>query len=157
MFKIPSKISITISIAASIAFFVLCVALAFFMPGFASLMIQAGNELGVAHVEGANEYIVLGLAYVGLVFITLIDILLFMLLLRVREGKVFTAESVSLIRGISWGCYLVAAVFCVLSVYFVFVGLMVAFVAAFLGLCLRVVKNVIEEATEIKAENDMTV
>lgn len=157
MFKIPSKISITISIAASMAFFVLCVALTFYMPAFTSLMIQAVNELGIAHVEGSGEYIVLGLAYVGLVFIALIDILLFMLLLRVREGKVFTAESVGLIRGISWGCYLVAAVFCGLSVYFVFVGLMVAFVAAFLGLCLRVVKNVIEEATEIKAENDMTV
>ena len=157
MFKIPSKISITISIAASIAFFVLCVALAFYMPGFANLMIQAVNEIGIACVEGANELIVLGLAYVGLVFITLIDILLFMLLLRVREGKVFTTESVGLIRGISWGCYLVAAVFVGLSVYFVFVGLLVAFVVAFLGLVLRVVKNVIEEATEIKAENDMTV
>ena len=86
MFKIPRKISITISIAASIAFFLLCVALAFYMPGFASLMIQAVNDLGIAQVEGANEYIVLGLAYVALVFITLIDILLFMLLLRVREG-----------------------------------------------------------------------
>ena len=157
MLKIPSKISITISIAASIAFFVVCVALAFCMPGFASLMIQAVNDLGISNVEGASELIVLGLAYVALIFITIIDILLFMLLLRVREGKVFTAESVSLIRGISWGCYIVAGVFCGLSVYFVFVGLMVAFVAAFLGLCLRVVKNVIEEATEIKAENDMTV
>lgn len=157
MLKIPSKISITISIAASMAFFVLCIALAFYMPGFASLMIQAVNDLGISCVEGVNEYIVLGLAYVALIFITIIDILLFMLLLRVREGKVFTAESVSLIRGISWGCYIVAAVFCGLSIYFVFVGLMVAFVAAFLGLCLRVVKNVIEEATEIKAENDMTV
>ena len=80
-----------------------------------------------------------------------------MLLLRVREGKVFTAESVGLISGISWGCYLVAGVFCGLAAYFTFVALLVAFVAAFLGLCLRVVKNVIEEATEIKAENDMTV
>lgn len=157
MLKIPSKISITISIAVSISFFVLCIGLAFYMPEFASLMIQAVNELGITYVEGINESIILGLAYVALVFISLIDILLFMLLLRVKEGKVFTAESVGLIRGISWGCYLVAGVFCGLAVYFVFVALMVAFVAAFLGLCLRVVKNVIEEATEIKAENDMTV
>lgn len=157
MLKIPSKISITISLVASIAFFALCVALAFYMPVFADLMIQAVNDIGISRVEGANEYIVLGLAYVALTFITIIDILLFMLLTRVKEGKVFTAESVSLIRGISWGCYIVAGVFCGLAVYFVFVGLMVAFVVAFLGLCLRVVKNVIEEATEIKAENDMTV
>jgi hypothetical protein len=30
--------------------------------------------LGIAQVEGANEYTVLGLAYVGLLFIALIDI-----------------------------------------------------------------------------------
>ena len=36
-------------------------------------------------------------------------------------------------------------------------ALALAFTAALLGLCLRVVKNVIEEATAIKAENDLTV
>ena len=157
MLKIPSKLSITISIGVAIAFFALCVGLAFYMPEFADLMIQAVNDLGITKVEGSDENIILGLAYVALVFITLIDILLFMLLQRVKAGKVFTPESVALIRGISWGCYLVAGVFCGLATYFTFVALLVAFVAVFLGLCLRVVKNVIEEATEIKAENDMTV
>ena len=157
MLKIPSKLSITISIGVSILFFALCIGLAFYMPEFASLMIQAVNDLGIAYVEGINESIILGLAYVALLIIALIDVLLFMLLLRVKAGKVFTSESVGLIRGISWGCYLVSGVFCGLSVYFTFVALLVAFVAAFLGLCLRVVKNVIEEATEIKSENDLTV
>ncbi len=157
MLKIPSKLSITISIAVSVVFFALCIGLGFYMPEFADLMIQAVNDLGITKVEGNDENIILGLAYVALVFITLIDILLFMLLMKVKAGKVFTAESVGLIRGISWGCYLVAGVFCGLATYFTFVALLVAFVAAFLGLCLRVVKNVIEEATEIKAENDMTV
>lgn len=157
MLKIPSKLSITISIAVSVAFFALCIGLGFYMPEFAELMIQAVNDLGITKVESSDENIILGLAYVALVFIALIDILLFMLLMKVKAGKVFTAESVGLIRGISWGCYLVAGVFCGLSAYFTFVALLVAFVAAFLGLCLRVVKNVIEEATEIKAENDMTV
>lgn len=157
MLKIPSKLSITISIGVSLAFFALCIGLAFYMPEFASLMIQAVNDLGITKVDGNDENIILGLAYVALVFITLIDILLFMLLQRVKGGKVFTPESVALIRGISWGCYLVAVVFCGLSAYFTFVALLVAFVAIFLGLCLRVVKNVIEEATEIKSENDLTV
>ena len=157
MLKIPSKLSITISIAVSVTFFALCIGLGFYMPEFADLMIQAVNDLGITKVEGSDENIILGLAYVALVFIALIDILLFMLLMKVKAGKVFTTESVGLIRGISWGCYLVAGVFCGLAAYFTFVALLVAFVAAFLGLCLRVVKNVIEEATEIKAENDMTV
>ena len=32
-----------------------------------------------------------------------------------------------------------------------------AFAAVFLGICLRVVKNVLEEGAEIKSENDLTV
>ena len=157
MFKIPSKISITISIAVSMVFFALCIGLAFYMPEFSELMIQAVNDLGIVEVTDSGENIILGLAYVALVLIAVIDVLLFMLLLRVKSGKVFTVESVGLIRGISWGCYLVAGVFSGLAAYFTFIALLVAFVAAFLGLCLRVVKNVIEEATEIKNENDLTV
>lgn len=157
MLKIPNKISITISIAFSIAFFIVCVILAFLMPVFATFKSRELSELAIVHMGAADIYILLALAYVGLAIVIFTDILLFRLLLRVRAGKVFTAESVSLIRGISWGCYLVGAVFGAVSMYFVMVGLMLAFVAGFLGLCLRVVKNVIEEATEIKAENDMTV
>lgn len=157
MLKIPSKISITVSIAVSVVFFVLCIAFGFYMPEFAKLMIRAVNDLGIAEVTTSGENIVLGLAYVALVIIVVIDVLLFMLLLRVRAGKVFTGESIALIRGVSWGCYFVAAVFCGLAYYFTFVALLIAFVAAFLGLCLRVVKNVIEEAAEIKSENDLTV
>ena len=83
MLKIPSKLSITISIAVSVAFFALCIGLGFYMPEFADLMIQAVNDLGITKVEGSDENIILGLAYVALVFITLIDILLFMLLMKV--------------------------------------------------------------------------
>ena len=157
MLKIPSKISIIVSIAVSTVFFLFCIALGFYMPEFAKLMVQAANDLGITDITAQGENIVLGLAYVALVFIVVIDVLLFVLLLRVKAGKVFTNESIALIRGVSWGCYLVAGVFCGLAYYFTFVALMVAFVAAFLGLCLRVVKNVIEEATEIKNENDLTV
>ena len=157
MLKIPSKISITVSIAVSVVFFALCIAFGFYMPEFAKLMVRAANDLGIADVTASGENVVLGLAYVSLVLIVVIDVLLFVLLLRVKASKVFTSESVALIRGVSWGCYLVAAVFCGLAYYFTFVALVIAFVTAFLGLCLRVVKNVIEEATEIKSENDLTV
>ena len=44
-----------------------------------------------------------------------------------------------------------------MSYFLIIIGFVLAFVAILLGLCLRVVKNVIEEATEIKAENDLTV
>ncbi len=157
MFKVPSKFSITVSIAVSIAFFVLCIAVGFYMPEFAELMVKAANDLGVADVSVKGQDVVLGLAYMALLIVVAIDVLLFILLLRVEAGKVFTAESVALIRGVSWGCFLIALVFCGLAYYFTFVAVLIIFVALFLGLCLRVVKNVIEEATEIKNENDLTV
>lgn len=68
----------------------------------------------------------------------------------------FTPASVALIRGVSWCCFLLCLVFGVLGKYFL-LAYVVALAAVFLGLCLRVVKNVIEEATEIKMENDLTV
>ena len=41
--------------------------------------------------------------------------------------------------------------------YMFYVVFAVAAAMLFLGLCVRVVKNVVEEATEIKSENDLTV
>ena len=41
--------------------------------------------------------------------------------------------------------------------YIFYIAYVIAVAVLFLGLCLRVVKNVIEEATELKNENDLTV
>ena len=46
--------------------------------------------------------------------------------------------------------------FVLLGLYFP-LSFAVAFVAVFVGLCLRVVKNVLEEAVVLKSENDLTV
>lgn len=78
------------------------------------------------------------------------------LLFRVRHGLVFTPISVSLIRFVSWGCML-ASVIGIGTLYYSHLSFLIGIVALFLGLCLRVVKNVIEEATVIKAENDFTI
>ena len=96
------------------------------------------------------------MAYVLLLVVALADVLSIRLLLRVRKGDVFTGKSVSLIRGISWCCILLCLAFLLLGIYFQ-LALIMAFLALFLGICLRVVKNVIEEATLIKSENDLTV
>lgn len=157
MLKIPSKISISLSIAVSVAFFVLCGSLAVYMPTFVELMVEAANNLGVSEISQQGETVVLVLAYLILLTVVAADALLFTLLMRVRSGNVFTAKSIGLIRGVSWCCFLLAGIFCGLGFYFTMVALLLAFVAAFLGLCLRVVKNVIEEATEIKSESDLTV
>ena len=73
------------------------------------------------------------------------------------NNLLFTTEAVSCLRTISWCCF-IEAVLCLLTIRVApLVHLGAAFVAGFLGLVLRVVKNVIEEAVALKAENDFTI
>ena len=157
MLKIPSKLSVGISITLSVIFFLACIVGAFIMPSLTDLLINTYDNIGNrADISNSGRVFVLALAYAVLAVVSLADSLLFFLLCRVHKGQVFTADSVALIRGVSWCCFLLGAVFGTLGIYFQ-LSLIVAFAAVFLGICLRVVKNVIEEATEIKSENDLTV
>ena len=79
------------------------------------------------------------------------------LLLLVKQHLVFTDKAVSYLRTISWCCFIEAALCLITARVFVPAHYAAAFVAAFLGLVLRVVKNVIEEAVALKNENDFTI
>ena len=85
-----------------------------------------------------------------------VAVMMILLLMRVLNGKVFTPGSVALLRAISWCCILAAPLFAAVGYWYCSM-LVPAFAAAFLGLVVRVVKNVIDQATVIKAENDLTV
>ncbi len=78
------------------------------------------------------------------------------ILRRVRNGLVFTSLTVSLIRFLSWSCMFIAVI-CLAVVYYFHMSYILTLAAGFLGLCLRVVKNVLEHANELKNENDLTV
>jgi len=157
MLKIPSKLSVMLSTVLSIVLFCVCIAGAVVMPKFCEILINTPDGIGSrGDITDGGRVLVLVLAYAVLAVTMLADLLLFFILSKVRQGKVFTDGTVSLIRGVSWCCFLLCAVFAVLGYYFQ-LAFIIAFLAVFLGLCLRVVKNVIEEATRIKSENDLTV
>jgi hypothetical protein len=78
------------------------------------------------------------------------------LLRNIAGGRVFVDQNVKLLRFLSWCCFAAAGIFLVMSFYYV-TGLLVVISAAFMGLILRVVKNVIAQAVELKQENDLTV
>jgi hypothetical protein len=78
------------------------------------------------------------------------------LLRNIDGGQVFVEQNVSLLRLISWCCLAVAGVFLVAAFYYV-ISLLLGILAAFMGLILRVVKNVIARAVELQRENDLTV
>ncbi len=157
MFKIPTKLSISLSIAVSVAFFIVCIAGVAVTPLLVDILIDIPDTTGVRDtITESGRLYILVLTYALMAVAILADILLFILLLRVYRGEVFTAVSVALIRGVSWCCFLMCAVFFGLGFYFE-LSYIVSFSIIFLGLCLRVVKNVIEEATEIKSEHDFTI
>jgi hypothetical protein len=78
------------------------------------------------------------------------------LLKNIRNERVFTVDNVRLLRVISWSCF-GAAVLALAATKYYTLFIAVAGAAAFMGLILRVVKNVIEEAVVIKEENDYTI
>lgn len=155
MLKISSKNSTVLSIIASALLFAGCTVCAFILPSWVNILINARGEFA-SSISGKEHALIVALAYNILSIVTLANCLLFSLLLRVRRSLVFTHKSVGLIRGISWCCFLLSAVFFALGFYFMLAFVM-TFFALFLGMCIRVVKNVIEQAVEIKCENDLTV
>lgn len=152
MFRISKNASVSLSLFLTALFGAVLLCAAFLLPGFVRLISPAAQR-PLAARDGA---LILCAGYAVLVLAMFAAVLLFRLLLLVRAGEVFTAPAVALIRGVSWCAIGVSAVFLAMTWYYL-LALVLAFTAVLLGLCLRVVKNVIEEATAIKSENDLTV
>ena len=151
MFRISKKASVSVSLVLTGLFLAVLIACLFILPGF----VRHIRSLSLRAVMTGDAVLITAVGYCVVLFAMLADYLLFRLLLLVRAGEVFTARAVSLIRGVSWCAIAISLLFLLATPYFL-IALALAFTAALLGLCLRVVKNVIEEATAIKAENDLT-
>lgn len=157
MLKVSKQVSLALSLAIAVFFFLCCVAGLFILPRLTQMLINLPDNIGNrAAITQTGRTAVLITAYCILADFILADCLLFTLLLRVKRGLVFTSPAVSLIRGVSWCCIGLCGLFCLLGIYFQ-LAFPVALMALFLGLCLRVCKNAFEEATQIKQENDLTV
>ena len=81
---------------------------------------------------------------------------LHILLHNIWKGEVFIPRNTKCLRSISWACMLAGCCFAVLGLwrYLLFLP---AFFAVMFGLIMRVLKNVFEQAVEIKSENDFTI
>ncbi len=106
-------------------------------------------------VKGTQSFF-LATIYIGSIPAGYLLYNLFQLLRRIEAGQVFVAKNVECLRRISWSCFMGAGVafasgFYYLSWSFVFVA------AAFMGLIVRVVKNVVAQAVALKDEADYTI
>ena len=161
MLKIPSKLSITLSMTFAVALALVIIIAAVLLPSIVGYLVSIDNYIeglldARGDISGGGQTFILAASYVLLAIALIADTMLFFLLVRVRRGLVFTDASVSLIRGVSWCCFFAGVTVFAMAGYFQ-VAYIIGCAAFFLGLCLHVVKNVIEEATRIKNENDLTV
>lgn len=81
---------------------------------------------------------------------------LWLLLHRIYEGQVFVPENVRDMRRTSWCCILVGILCAALTPFYWFLAI-IAVMAGFVGLIVRIVKNIFEQAMEMKDELDFTV
>ena len=157
MLKISRKHSVNLSLCIAAIFFLLLLACAALLPLIITPLVSYANESSLLPpLFPASQAPMLILAYLVVATMMLADVLLVVLLLHVKREEVFCARAVSLIRRISWCCFLLGVWFAAIAVWFQ-LSLVAAVAAIFLGLCLRVCKNAFEEATLIKSENDLTV
>ena len=81
---------------------------------------------------------------------------LYLLLDNIDKKLIFVENNVAILRSLSWYCILAGVISLVSCLYyppFFIIGVL----AAFVGLILRVVKNVFYEAVLLKNENDFTI
>ena len=113
----------------------------------------------IASVSDAHHWIVLNciLSYLILALVLIADVCLFFLLKNVRSDRIFTTQSGTLLRIISWASIFAGLLAFPLTFTFLYSALFVSFVGLFLGFVVRVVGQVIRRGTELKEENDATI
>ena len=108
----------------------------------------------VASTQGAAPFLVT--IYAGCAPAAALLVYLYLLLRRISAGQVFVRENTKYLRYISWCCY-VGALICLASTLYYIPWLAVGIAAAFMGLIVRVVKNIIAKAVSLQDEADFTI
>jgi hypothetical protein len=103
-----------------------------------------------------KEVFFLSTIYSGSVPAAILLLCLYRLLHHIEIDQVFITINVEYLRRISWSCFS-GAIICFASIPYYFPWIFVAVAAAFMGLIVRVIKNIIAQAVELKKESELTI
>lgn len=127
---------------------VCCVAAPFLVRRYDNLVVASGQE---------SVYLPLVITlYCAVPFAVAALVCLDKLLSNIRKEQPFIMQNVALLRIISYCCFGEVFVFVYITILKPFAAV-VMIACAFMGLILRVVKNVFEQAVKIREENDFTI
>ncbi len=151
------KRSVTLSIVVCFIFVGILTAALFLGPWFVKFwftVYRGWVENGTAMQNMSTIFAICFYPCALFAYITLYSLL--KLLFNIKKQEIFINNNVKYLRRISWCCFIVAVITFVGGVFYV-PFLFVAVAAAFVGLMLRVVKNVMQNAVEINQENELTI
>ena len=143
--------SVLLSQFCVLLFSVVLLAVIVFTPSLVRWLIAFSR----AELQGRELYF-FSTIYIGSIPAALLLYSLFRLLKQIASRQMFLAENVGHLRCISWCCY-AGAVVCFISALYYFPWLVIAVPAGFMGLIVRVVKNVVALGVELQHEADYTV
>lgn len=94
----------------------------------------------------------------GIVYIPILIIFygLHEMLSNIQKGVIFSLQNTACLRLVSWACFF-SALFLLVAALRWPVLVLISGVIGFLGLFVRVIKNMLAEAIDIKEENDFTI
>lgn len=127
---------------------VCCVAAPFLVKHYDRMVVASGQE-SVYFPALITLYCAVPFAVVALVCLDV-------LLRNIRKEQPFVTQNVTMLRIISYCCFAEVLVFLYLAVLKPF-AVVVPVACGFMGLILRVVMNVFEQAIKIREENDYTI
>ena len=94
--------------------------------------------------------------YTSAVFAGVILYSLLKLLFNIKGGQVFINQNATLLRVVSWCCFAISVITFIGAFFYMPFGF-VALAGGFVGMMLRVLKNVMQSAVELREENDLTI
>jgi len=106
--------------------------------------------------QNAGRTLFLVTLYVGSVPAAALLSFLYALLHQISSSRVFISANVNYLRYISWCCF-AGAIICLASGFYYIPWFVPGIAATFIGLIIRVVKNVIAEAVALQDESDLTI
>ena len=157
MSKTKGRLSLIVSTICAVLCLCGLVYVLFWVPDVVNSMIDTVDHLGDrANITQTERTLIIADAYamLAVAFLTVINILF--LLRTVSKGLVFSKRAIMQLNSLMICCFIEGLLFASITFYFQ-LALCVAIIAGLLGLLLRVVTHVIEEAIRLKQENDFTI
>ena len=152
-----AKTSVTISLCICFASALLLVVWLFTFPAFIRWFYFSYHSLMQEQVVLTRAVTLLIPAFYSCApFAAAALYMLIRLLFNLRQGKIFIPSNVLYLRLVSWCCYAVLAITFGFGLWYIPL-MIVAFAMGVVGTLVRVFKNILQSAVELREDNDLTI